>query len=96
KTFDKTVFKIASLNTYDFKYLKFFKPEFYTKIAGLLKERLILKDIITLVLQNSDRKQEILTEYKVKAIHFDDSQTFDFENEHDLKDGWLITDEGSK
>ncbi|CAG8742615.1 16609_t:CDS:1, partial [Cetraspora pellucida] len=94
KTFDKTVFKMASSNTPGFKYLKFFKPEFHTEIAGLLKERPTLKDVITLVLQNPDREQEILTEYKVKAIRFNDSQTFDFENEHDLEDGWIITDEG--
>ncbi|CAG8759298.1 6991_t:CDS:2 [Cetraspora pellucida] len=45
---------MASSNTPGYKYLKFFKPEHHIEIAGLLKERPILKDIITLVLQNSD------------------------------------------
>ncbi|CAG8841546.1 17705_t:CDS:1, partial [Racocetra persica] len=55
-----------------------------------------LKDIITLVLQNPDCEKEILTEAKVKAIRFDASEMFDFENEYDIQEGWIITDEGSK
>ncbi|CAG8810479.1 26778_t:CDS:1, partial [Racocetra persica] len=86
KSFDKIVFMMASSNTPGYKYLKFFKSEHHTEIAGLLKERPVLKDVITLVFQNSDREQEILTKNKVKAVRFDDSQMFDFENERDVED----------
>ena len=54
KTFEKVILKMASLNTSSFKYLKFFKPEYHTEIASLLQERPILKDVITLVLQNPE------------------------------------------
>ncbi|CAG8590324.1 15025_t:CDS:1, partial [Racocetra persica] len=87
KTFDQIVFKMASSNTPGFKYLKFFKPDFHTEIADLLKERPTLKDVITLVLQNPNREKEILTEAKVKAIRFDAGEMFDFENEHDIQEG---------
>ncbi|CAG8811345.1 20761_t:CDS:1, partial [Dentiscutata erythropus] len=65
---------MASSNTPGFKYLKFFKPDFYTKIAGLLKEGSTLKDVITLVLQNPEQEKEILTEFKVKAMKNDEIQ----------------------
>ncbi|CAG8843831.1 4536_t:CDS:1, partial [Racocetra persica] len=38
--------------------------------------------------------KEILTEYKVKAIRYDEIQVFDFENKTDTDNGWIITDEG--
>ncbi|CAG8639162.1 23344_t:CDS:1, partial [Racocetra persica] len=78
---------IASSNTPGFKYLKFFKPEYHTKIAEILKEDPILKDVITLILQNSEQKQEILTEFKVKAIRNNKIRVFDFENKTDTEHG---------
>ncbi|CAG8479514.1 16663_t:CDS:2 [Racocetra persica] len=70
-----------------FKYLKFFKPKYLTEIANILKERPTLKDIITLVLQNLEQEQEILTEFKVKAIRNDEIRVFDFENKTDIEHG---------
>ncbi|CAG8534072.1 368_t:CDS:2, partial [Racocetra fulgida] len=96
KSFEKVILKMASSNTPGFKYLKFFKPEYHTEIAELLQERPTLKDVITLVLQNPERESDILTNCKIKAIRFDDSQMFDFESEADINNGWIITDEGSE
>ena len=96
KTFDKIIFKMASSNTPGYKYLKFFKPDFHTEIANILKDRPTLKDVITLVLQNPEREKEILTIHKVKAVRYDEVKVFDFENEADNENGWFTTDEGSE
>ncbi|CAG8784420.1 5479_t:CDS:1, partial [Racocetra persica] len=58
---------------------------YHTEIADILKEEPILKDIITLVLQNSEQEQEILIKFKVKAIKNDEIKVFDFENKADIK-----------
>ncbi|RIB24518.1 hypothetical protein C2G38_2168374 [Gigaspora rosea] len=87
---------MASSNTPGFKYLKFFNPEFHTEIASLLKEGPTLKDVITLVLQNPDRETEILINCKIKAIRNDNLKVFDFENENDINEGWIVTNEGTE
>ncbi|CAG8507781.1 17912_t:CDS:2, partial [Dentiscutata erythropus] len=70
------------------KLIRSSKPEFHTKIAGLLKEGPALKEVITLMLQNPDKEKEILTKFKVKAMKNDKVKTFDFENESDSNDGY--------
>ncbi|CAG8793061.1 26652_t:CDS:2, partial [Dentiscutata erythropus] len=87
---------MASSNTPGFKYLKFFKPDFHTEIASILKDEPMLKDVITLVLQNPEREREILTIHKVKVIRYNEIKVFNFENEADNKNGWLTTDKGTE
>jgi hypothetical protein len=94
--FNKMIFNVADSSNPGFSYLKFFKPEVQSEVASLLGEAPTVKEVCTLVLQNLDREQELLTTCKIKLVRYDETQVFFTELECDTEEGWVDSREDSE
>ena len=68
---------MATPNQPGFSYLHFFKEEFYADIAEILREGSTVRQVLEIILQNLDKN--MLAEYKVKPLRFDEMQVFNIE-----------------
>ncbi|CAG8443356.1 8364_t:CDS:2 [Scutellospora calospora] len=62
-----------------FKYLYFFKEEFQADMSEILREGPTVRRVVEIITQNIDFYPNILAEYKIKSIRFDQIQSFDLE-----------------
>ena len=68
---------MATLNQLGFSYLYFFKEEFHADMAKILREGPTVRRVLEIILQNLDKN--MLAEYKVKPLRFDEMQVFNIE-----------------
>ena len=77
KQFNNLIYQMTTPNQPGFSYLHFFKEEFYADMAEILREGPTVHRVLEIILQNLDKN--MLAEYKVKPLRFDEMQVFNIE-----------------
>ena len=77
KQFNNLIYQMATLNQPGFSYLHLFKEEFHADMAEILREGPTVHRVLEIILQNLDKN--MLAEYKVKPLRFDEMQVFNIE-----------------
>src|SRR5437868_7516588 len=74
--YEKMIYNLATPEQPGFSYLYLFKEDWCPSIADEYKESPTVCRVIEIVIQNLHLHKEMLADYKVKTIRFDEMQTF--------------------
>ncbi|CAG8461738.1 8928_t:CDS:1, partial [Scutellospora calospora] len=73
------IYNLATPEQPGFSYLYLFKEDWRPSMADECKESPTVRRVVEIVIQNPNLHKEMLADYKVKAIRFDEMKTFTIE-----------------